>query len=218
VKYRIACAFDPVGNVTNRLISGLQGFTDTIQTRYQYDVMNRLANDGPAWAQTYRVRLEVDDIGSAQKLWSANNPDGRRVAIGSELTATLYYIHLPTNNSDFVEKGVTDSRLRSRHEDSPGPPCRLPGGGRMQTGQAGRLDRTSSSPSWLTESPARPTSRPADPIFVVCLVQSLVWFRPRRRGPAGRRASCPPPQPSRSVLECGSPLPLLTSSVTHWDL
>jgi YD repeat-containing protein len=44
VKYQIDYGFDPVGNLTNRLISGLTGFTDTTQTRYQYDVMNRLTN------------------------------------------------------------------------------------------------------------------------------------------------------------------------------
>ena len=44
MKYQINYAFDPVGNVTNRLLTGLQGLTDTIETRYQYDVMNRLTN------------------------------------------------------------------------------------------------------------------------------------------------------------------------------
>lgn len=44
VKYKIAYQFDPVGNVTNRVITGLQGLADTITTRYQYDVMNRLTN------------------------------------------------------------------------------------------------------------------------------------------------------------------------------
>ena len=44
VKYQIDYAFDPVGNETNRLLTGLQGLTDTIETRYQYDVMNRLTN------------------------------------------------------------------------------------------------------------------------------------------------------------------------------
>ncbi|MCW5551572.1 MAG: hypothetical protein KIS67_05320 [Verrucomicrobiae bacterium] len=60
-----------------------------------------LTNNGPAWVLTNRVRFEADDIGSAQKVWSADNPDGRPVANGAELTATLYYINLPTNNSDF---------------------------------------------------------------------------------------------------------------------
>jgi YD repeat-containing protein len=44
VKYKIAYQFDPVGNVTNRTITGLQGLADTITTRYQYDLMNRLTN------------------------------------------------------------------------------------------------------------------------------------------------------------------------------
>jgi len=44
VQYKIDYAFDPVGNVTNRLITGLQGMTETITTRYQYDMMNRLTN------------------------------------------------------------------------------------------------------------------------------------------------------------------------------
>ena len=39
VKYAIDYAFDPVGNVTNRLITGLAGMSGTIATRYQYDVM-----------------------------------------------------------------------------------------------------------------------------------------------------------------------------------
>jgi hypothetical protein len=60
-----------------------------------------LTNNGPAWVLTNRVRFEADDIGSAQKVWSADNPDGRPVANGAELTATLYYVHLPANNSDF---------------------------------------------------------------------------------------------------------------------
>jgi hypothetical protein len=60
-----------------------------------------LTNNGPAWVLTNRVRFEADDIGSAQKVWSTDNPGGRPVASGSELTATLYYINLPTNNSDF---------------------------------------------------------------------------------------------------------------------
>lgn len=44
VKYRIAYAFDAVGSVTNRFIVGLTGFTNRIQTRYEYDAMNRLTN------------------------------------------------------------------------------------------------------------------------------------------------------------------------------
>jgi RHS repeat-associated protein len=44
VKYKIDYAFDPVGNVTNRVITGLQGMSGTNTTRYQYDVMNRLTN------------------------------------------------------------------------------------------------------------------------------------------------------------------------------
>jgi RHS repeat-associated protein len=44
VKYQIAYQFDPVGNVTNRVITGLQGLTESITTRYQYDTMNRLTN------------------------------------------------------------------------------------------------------------------------------------------------------------------------------
>ncbi len=44
VKYQIAYAFDAAGNLTNRVVTGLQGWTGSITTRYQYDVMNRLTN------------------------------------------------------------------------------------------------------------------------------------------------------------------------------
>ncbi len=45
MKYQIDYAFDPVGNVTNRVITGLQGMSGVITTRYEYDVMNRLTNE-----------------------------------------------------------------------------------------------------------------------------------------------------------------------------
>jgi len=44
VQYQIDYAFDPVGNVTNRVITGLQGMSDSITTRYEYNMMNRLTN------------------------------------------------------------------------------------------------------------------------------------------------------------------------------
>jgi RHS repeat-associated protein len=44
VRYRLDYVFDAVGNLTNRLLTGLQGMSGTLTTRYRYDVMNRLTN------------------------------------------------------------------------------------------------------------------------------------------------------------------------------
>ena len=44
VKYTLDYSYDPAGNLTNRVLTGLQGLADTITTRYQYDTMNRLTN------------------------------------------------------------------------------------------------------------------------------------------------------------------------------
>ena len=44
VIYKIDYAFDPVGNVTHRVITGLQGMSGTITNWYACDVMNRLTD------------------------------------------------------------------------------------------------------------------------------------------------------------------------------
>jgi hypothetical protein len=60
-----------------------------------------LTNNGPAWVLTNRVRFEADEIPDSTQGWSTNNPNGRPIANGSELSATLYYANLPPTNSAF---------------------------------------------------------------------------------------------------------------------
>jgi RHS repeat-associated protein len=42
VQYALEYQYDAAGNVTNRTLRGLSGFTQVISTRYDYDLMNRL--------------------------------------------------------------------------------------------------------------------------------------------------------------------------------
>jgi RHS repeat-associated protein len=52
VQYALEYQYDAAGNVTNRTLRGLSGFTQVIPTRYDYDAMNRLTlvSNALAWA------------------------------------------------------------------------------------------------------------------------------------------------------------------------
>ncbi len=106
VKYRIDSTFDPVGNVTNRLITGLQGFTGTIQTRYLFDVMNRLTNvvqltNGVATANAWYVydsagRLWKKGYGNGDVAWHNYDSESRLLSLGitnnTSLVACFNYL------------------------------------------------------------------------------------------------------------------------------
>jgi hypothetical protein len=67
-----------------------------------------LTNNGPGYATTNHVRFDVDDIPGSTKTWHTNNPNGRPIANGSDLSATLYFTNLPPSNSAF---GLTFARV-----------------------------------------------------------------------------------------------------------
>jgi RHS repeat-associated protein len=96
VKYRIDYAFDPAGNATNRTITGLQGFTNSIATRYQYDVMNRLTNvvqtnnDTTAASAGYQYD-------SAGRLWKKTYGNNDVVTHGYDMESRL--LSLAISNS-----------------------------------------------------------------------------------------------------------------------
>ncbi len=75
VRYQIAYQFDAVGNLTNRTITGLRSFADNIQTRYGYDVMNRLTTVTQLVnsAQTATAAYTYDAAGRLQKKTYGNN-------------------------------------------------------------------------------------------------------------------------------------------------
>jgi RHS repeat-associated protein len=88
VKYQIAYAFDAVGNLTNRLINGLMGFTNSLRTRYEYDVMNRLTNV-VQWAdgqETGRAAYQYDLAG---RLWKKTYGNGDVVTHGYDAEGRL---------------------------------------------------------------------------------------------------------------------------------
>jgi RHS repeat-associated protein len=99
VKYQIDYAFDPVGNVTNRLITGLQGMSGTITTRYQYDVMNRLTNvvqltnnatTASAWYQYDAAgRLFKKGYGNGDVASHGYDMEGRLLSLGITNSTTL---------------------------------------------------------------------------------------------------------------------------------
>jgi RHS repeat-associated protein len=99
VKYRIAYSFDPVGNMTNRAITGLQGFTDTIHTVYGYDVMNRLTNVvqltngvtiASAWYSYDSVgRLWKKGYGNGDVVTHAYDAENRLLSMSTTNTSTL---------------------------------------------------------------------------------------------------------------------------------
>jgi RHS repeat-associated protein len=99
VNYKIDYAFDVVGNVTNRLITGLQGFTDTIRTSYSYDVVNRLTNvvqltngvtSASAWyAYDAAGRLWRKGYGNGDVVTHAYDAESRLLSLGITNGATM---------------------------------------------------------------------------------------------------------------------------------
>ena len=78
--------------MTNRLIRGLQGFANTLQTRYQYDVMNRLTNlvqwtDGverarAAYQYDLAGRLWKKTYGNGDVVTHAYDQESRLLSLG----------------------------------------------------------------------------------------------------------------------------------------
>jgi RHS repeat-associated protein len=103
VKYEIDYAFDLVGNVTNRLITGLQGMSGTISTRYQYDMMNRLTNvvqltnnvsSASAWySYDSAGRLSKKNYGNSDVVTHGYDLESRLATLGitNGTTAVLWY-------------------------------------------------------------------------------------------------------------------------------
>ena len=100
VKYQIAYQFDAVGNVTNRTITGLQGLTESITTRYQYDVMNRLTNVVQLTnaATTASAWYSYDAAG---RLWKKGYGNGDVVTHSYDMESRLLSLGI-TNNSSLV--------------------------------------------------------------------------------------------------------------------
>jgi RHS repeat-associated protein len=96
VKYRIDYWFDGVGNITNRVITGLQGMSDTITTRYAFDVMNRLTNVVQLTnaVESARAGYQYD---SAGRLW--------KKSYGNDDVAT----HAYDSESRLLSLGITNS-------------------------------------------------------------------------------------------------------------
>jgi YD repeat-containing protein len=85
VKYRIDYQLDVSGNLTNRTITGLQGFTDQWSTEYGYDVMNRMTNVAQnfggqsmaAYGYDAAGRLQWKLYGNGDKEWREYDSEGK---------------------------------------------------------------------------------------------------------------------------------------------
>jgi RHS repeat-associated protein len=81
VQYTLDYAYDAAGNVTNRTLSGLSGFTQVIPTRYEYDAMNRLTSVintlASAGYQYTTGRLTVKNYGNGDAVSYAYDLESR---------------------------------------------------------------------------------------------------------------------------------------------
>jgi RHS repeat-associated protein len=87
LSYRIAYAFDAMGNLTNRTVTGLSGFGNVLNSAYQYDMMNRLTNlaarvDGGLLASAaYRYdtagRLDMKTYGNGDQVGASYDIESR---------------------------------------------------------------------------------------------------------------------------------------------
>ena len=102
VKYKIDYAFDPVGNVTNRVITGLQGMTETITTRYAYDMMNRLTNVVQTKGSTSYASASYQ-YDSAGRLWKKTHGNGDVVTHAYDQESRLLSLGI-TNNTTLVTR------------------------------------------------------------------------------------------------------------------